>query len=142
MFHLDPDRPARVPQITPDLVAHGPALRLGQHHVGLPAGGSTPLEWCEWCELSLEGWEYEALGHCGGLYISEARSLEQGAQPRLVTERERAGRGLGERRHTAGDDQRITSSFGSSAFRNSRPPLDPLAFRVAPCASKAAFHFP
>jgi hypothetical protein len=79
--------------VTPDLFAHGPALGLRQRHVGLPAGGSAPLEWCE---VSLEGWEYEAVGLRGGLYISEARSLEQGAQPRFVTERECAGRGLGE----------------------------------------------
>src|SRR4029453_6479263 len=118
LLHLNLEWSARVAQITPALLAHGPALRLGQRHVGLPAGGSALLEWFE---VSLEGRQYEAVGLRGALHISEAHSLEQGAQPCLVTERERAGRGLGERRHTAGDDHvdpAIVRALGRGADRD------------------------
>src|SRR5262250_1280881 len=93
-FHIDSDRSASVADITPDLLAHGPALRLGECHIDLPAGASAPLEWFE---ISVEGREHEGMGLCGGLHVPEARSVEQEAQPRLVTDRECAGRGLGER---------------------------------------------
>jgi len=43
-LHVDADRSARVAQITSDLLAHGPALRLRERQVRLPAGPSAPLE--------------------------------------------------------------------------------------------------
>src|SRR5262245_57633995 len=98
-FHVDSDRSASVADIPPDLLAHGPALRLGKRQIGLPAGTSAPLEWFE---ISVEGREHEGARLCGGLHVPKAGLVEQKAQPRLVTDRECTGRGLGERWHAAG----------------------------------------